>query len=141
MSEPWEYQIRFRLSEEGAEAARSDPPGDVYRPIADILAKHHASAISTYDAFVNYVKEAEKNGVEAYPLYRWTKATIEDPEKKKKHSVSFAIYVRGAEVYDRASADALEADLKPLAETGLLLALSKHDTNPANNPQAPAHLR
>jgi hypothetical protein len=33
---------------------------------------------------------------------------IEDPAKKAKHSLSFAVY--GDEVYDKARADALEAD-------------------------------
>jgi len=140
MSEQWEYQIRYRLSEEQADRSRNDPGHLAYKPIAEVLARHGATAKSTYDAFVNYVKEAEKNGVEHYPLYKWTKATIEDPAKKAKHSVSFAVYVEGAEVYDKARADAIEADLRPLVEKELIVGVTKHDTNPANNPQAPAHL-
>jgi hypothetical protein len=141
MSEEWQYQIRYKLTERLADLARRDPGDPSYKPLGEVLAKHGATAISTYDAFVNYVNEAEKNGVERYPLYKWTKATIDDPAKKAKHSVSFAVYVDGAEVYDKARADALEADLRPLADKGVLVSLSKHDTNPANNPQAPAHLR
>jgi len=141
MSDEWQYQIRFKLADAGAEAARNDPQGPAYKPIADILEKHGATATSTYDAFVNYVTAAEAQGVDGFPLYKWTKATIEDPEKIAKHRLSFAIYVKGEEVYDKASADALEADLRPLTETGVLVSLQKHDTNPENNPQAPAHLR
>jgi hypothetical protein len=43
------------------------------------------------DAFANYVAQAEANGVEGYPLYEWTKATVEDPIKKAKHLKSFAL--------------------------------------------------
>ena len=38
-------------------------------------------------------------------------------------------------------ADALEADLQPLLGSQVITRLSKHDTNPANNPQAPAQYR
>jgi len=55
--------------------------------------------------------EAEAQGTEGYPLYAWTKATIEDPVKKAKHIMSFAIHVKDQAVYTREEADALEADL------------------------------
>lgn len=140
MSEQWKFQIRFKLDGDRARSARENPDGPAYKPIAEILARHNATATTTYDAFANYVAEAEKRGVEHYPLYKWTKATIDDPLKKAKHLTSFAVYVGGEEVYDAANADAIEADLRPLLEEGLIASLSKHDTNPANNPQAPAHL-
>jgi hypothetical protein len=44
-------------------------------------------------------------------------------------------------VYGKPLADALEADLKPLVGGTLIARLSKYDTNPANNPQAPAQYR
>jgi hypothetical protein len=141
MAEQWEYQLRFKLALELAENARKGGSDSGYKPVADVLARHDATAISQFDAFANYVAEAEKNGVEHYPLYQWTKATIDDPEKKAKHSTAFAIYVKGEEVYDETAANALERDLRPLLDAGVLLALTKHDTNPANNPQPPAHLR
>lgn len=141
MTEQWEYQLRFKLSPELAENARSGASDGAFRPIAEVLTRHHATAISQFDAFAKYVAEAERNGVDQYPLYRWTKATIEDPQKKAKHTTAFAIYVRGEEVYDEAQADALARDLRPLLDAGVLLALTKLDTNPANNPQPPAHLQ
>jgi len=139
MSEDWEYQLRFRLTPERADLFQGAAAET--RPIADVLVRHKAQATSQYDAFANYCAEAEKHGIDQFPLYKWTKAVIEDPVKKAKHQTAFAIYLDGAEVYDKASADALEADLRPLLESGLLAGLSKHDTNPENNPQAPAHLR
>ena len=51
------------------------------------------------------------------------------------------LYIEGEEVYAKAKADALEADLSPLVGGGLVTRLAKHDTNPANNPQPPARYR
>ena len=45
------------------------------------------------------------------------------------------------EVYAKEIADALEADLQPLATSGLVTRISKYDTNPANNPQPPQRPR
>jgi hypothetical protein len=90
-----------------------------------------------FDDFAEYVAAAEEQGVENYPLYRWTKATIETPAKKEKYLKSFALYVDGKDVYTKEIADALEADLQSLVNTGLIARVSKYDTNPANNPQPP----
>ena len=94
-----------------------------------------------FDAFAGYVSEAESHGVEDYPLYEWTKATIEDPVKKAKHIRSFSLHVKGKEVYTKEEADALEADLQPLVDGKSITRLSRHDTNPANNPQPPERYR
>jgi hypothetical protein len=85
--------------------------------------------------------EAEERGIEGYPLYAWTKATIEDPTKKAKHLKSFAVHIKGREVYDKGEADALEADLQALLGGGVITRISKHDTNPASNPQPPEQYR
>lgn len=141
MSQAWQYQVRIDLPEELAEIARRDPTDPALKPLGEILAKHDAAMKSQFDAFAGYVAEAEKHGVENYPLYRWTKATIEDPAKKAKYLKSFTLYVGGEEVYAKEKADALEADLRPLADGKLITRLAKHDTNPANNPQPPARYR
>lgn len=140
MSQEWKYQIRVNLSDDLAEAARRNPASEAVKPLAEALARHHAQLKNQFDAFAEYVADAEKHGVEQFPLYRWTKATIEDPVKKAKHLKSFSVHVEGEEVYPKEIADALEAELQPLVDKGLIVKLSKHDTNPANNPQAPAHL-
>jgi hypothetical protein len=67
-----------------------------------------------FDAFAGYVREAEANGIENFPLYEWTKKAIDDPAKKAKYTKSFALCVGGKEVYQKDKADALEAELKPL---------------------------
>jgi hypothetical protein len=141
MSDQWAYQIRINLADKFAEVARTDLGNPALKPLKEILAKHNATLKCQYDAFAGYVAEAEKNGPENYPLYKWTKATIEDPAKKEKYLKSFTLYVDGNEVYAKDKADALEADLQPLVGGELIMRLAKHDTNPANNPQPPAHLR
>jgi hypothetical protein len=141
MDKQWEYQIRIYLGDELAAVARRDPDNPAIKPLADILAKHHATMKCQFDAFADYVAEAEKQGTENYPLYAWTKATTEDPEKQAKYVKSFTLYVDGNEVYAKPLADALESDLQPLVGGKLITRLSKHDTNPANNPQPPAQYR
>ncbi|MBO4228508.1 hypothetical protein [Bradyrhizobium neotropicale] len=141
MDKQWEYQVRINLEEELAGLARGDPDNAAIKPLADILAKHRATMKCQFDAFAEYVAEAEKRGTENYPLYAWTKATIEDAEKHAKYVKSFTLYVDGNEVYAKPLADALEADLQPLVGGKLITRLSKHDTNPANNPQPPAQYR
>jgi hypothetical protein len=141
MSTQWDYQLRIDLDDELAKVARRDPHDAAIKPLADILTKHHATMKCQFDAFADYVAEAEKRGAENYPLYAWTKATIEDPEKKAKYVKNFTLYVGGNEVYAKPLADALESDLRPLVGAKLITRLFKYDTNPANNPQAPAQYR
>ncbi len=141
MTEPWQYQVRIYLTDEAAPIARSDPDNPALAPLPEVLRRHGAAIKCHYDAFAEYVAAAEQQGIEQFPLYRWTRATIEDPEKRAKHLKIFTVRIGDSELYDRAAADALEADLLALVGGGTLTRVSKHDTNPANNPQVPAHLR
>jgi hypothetical protein len=141
MSNQWQYQLRINLGDEFAELARRDPDNPAIEPLAEILSKHHATMKCQFDAFADYVSEAEKHGAENYPLYEWTRATIENPAKKAKYLKSFTLYVGGNEVYAKENADALEADLEPLVGGKLVTRMSKHDTNPTNNPQPPERYR
>ena len=102
-----------------------------------IFDSHHAAPKCQFDAFAEYVAAAEEHGVENYPLYKWTRATIENAAKKEKYLKSFTLYVDDREVYAKEIADALEADLQPLATGGLITRIAKYDTNPASNPQPP----
>ena len=141
MTGQWQYQIRLRIADELTETARLAPTAPELAPLPEILARHGAALCCQYDAFADYVAEAERRGIDSFPLYAWTKATIEDPDKKAKHLRSFTLHVDGAEVYSRAIADALEAELRPLVGGPVVAALSRHDTDPANNPQVPKRYR
>lgn len=140
MSSELQYQVRIDLTDELAELARHDPANPALGVLPGILDRHAALLRCQYDAFADYVAEAEREG-DDNPLYRWTKATIEDPIKKAKFLRSFTLYVEGQEVYAGALADALEAELTPLVGGGMITKLAKYDTNPANNPQPPAQYR
>jgi hypothetical protein len=143
----WQYQVRFDVSDAAtAESIRRKMQDTKMHDASlarlfEILARYRATAKCQFDAFAEYVAAAEEHGVENYPLYQWTKATIENPSKKEKYLKSFALYVEDQEVYAKEIADGLETDLQSLVTGGLISRLSKYDTNPANNPQPPQRTR
>jgi hypothetical protein len=134
------FQIRITVSDERASALRDDPDAKSYAPLHDVLRLHRATLMCQFDAFAGYVQEAEEVGTQDYPLYEWTRQTIENPEKKAKYLRSFTIYVEGEQVYVKETADSLEAALVSLStqdrESGIERVF-RYDTNPANNPQPP----
>lgn len=85
MNEQWQYQLRVYLTDDPADVARSDRNNPALRPLTDILDKHHATLVNQFNAFVSYLVEAEEEGSENFPLYKWTKAIVEDPAKRAKH--------------------------------------------------------
>ncbi len=107
MGAEWQYQLRVYLPDDLADVARTDRGAPVLGPLAEVLKKHDATLVSQLDAFQDYVAEAEREGPEKYPLYRWTKATIEDAAKRLKHKKAFALRVSGEEVYPKETTDAL----------------------------------
>ena len=83
MTSQLQYQVRFDVSDSAkSESVRQRFDDAALAPLFVILAKHRASAKCQFDAFAEYVTAAEAQGPESYPLYQWTKATIEDPAKK-----------------------------------------------------------
>jgi hypothetical protein len=141
MQSEWKYQVRFTASETLATTLREHDIEHAYPALDAVLRPHRASVQCQYDAFAGYVEEAERLGTEHYPLYAWTRATIENPEKKRKYLRAFTVYVDGAEVYDKAVADALHASLTGLAQEGAVSNVAMYDTNPENNPQPPSASR
>lgn len=135
MSGAWQYQVRIGVSAALAENLRGTPGGSL--AVQEIVRRHSATLVCQFDAFADYVNEAERERVEAYPLYRWTKETIEQPEKKAKYLRSFTVHVAGQEIYDKTIADALQRELSALIDHVDLLSVVTIDTNPANNPQPP----
>jgi hypothetical protein len=141
MSEAWQHQLRLHLPEGPAGLARTDPGAPALRPLTETLRAQGATLVSQLDAFEAYVAEAEREGPDGYPLYRWTKTALGDPAKRLRHARAFAVHVSGRAVYPRETADALEAALRPLVGAGLVERLSRHDTNPAGNVPVPPEYR
>lgn len=137
MTEAWQYQVRITVLPDLADALRRNAQDERRGLIEAVLLERNASLKCQFDAFAEYVEEAESAGPDRYPLYQWTKDTIANPEKKAKYLKSFTVYVGGEEVYDRGTADWLHARLSALVGTAGIESVSRFDTNPANNPQPP----
>jgi len=136
----WQYQVRFDVNDPAkSESVRRRLDDPALAPLFVVLAKYRAAPKCQFDAFAEYVAAAEAYGVESHPLYQWTKTTIENPAKREKYLKSFTVYVDDREVYAKEIADALEAELQPLATSGLIARISKYDSNPSNNPQPSPH--
>ncbi|WP_322045356.1 hypothetical protein [Paraburkholderia sp. J67] len=138
MTDTWQFQIRITVVPELADALRSQGQDERREWLEAVLRERHASLMCQFDAFAKYVEEAQRVGQEQYPLYQWTKDTIENAEKKAKYLKSFTVYVDGEPVYDSETADWLYARLSALADKAGIESVSRFDTNPANNPQPPA---
>jgi hypothetical protein len=137
MSDDLKFQLRLTLNEGFAPVARTDPGSPSLASLTNILSRHDAVLKCQFDAFADYVREAEAEGAKKYPLYEWTKQTIEDPAKQEKYTKSFTLYVGGEEVYAKDKADALERALKPLVGGPIVAQMFRYDTDPAHNPQPP----
>jgi hypothetical protein len=137
MSDDLKFQLRLTLTDQCAERARREPQDPSLAPLTDILKRHHAALKCQFDAFADYVREAETQGIQNYPLYEWTKETIENPAKEAKYIKSFTLYVDGDEVYAKDKADGLQAELKPLVGGPIVAKMFRYDTDPAHNPQPP----
>ncbi|MBH67756.1 MAG: hypothetical protein CMM58_05325 [Rhodospirillaceae bacterium] len=138
MTGHWLYQVRIKVNEDLSRELRKQIPLDKAKPITDIASKHVMQLVCTYDAFVGYCTEAEKNGINEYPLYKWTKQTTLDPQKKSNHLKSFAFYKDSEQIYEKSRAEALYRELEPLLKLGTIEDLKLIDSNPINNPQPPS---
>ena len=134
----WLYQVRIRVSERLSDSLRGGCHTDLANKLDRMSNEHGVSLVCTYDGFKAYCDEAEENGIEEYALYDWTKATIENPEKKAKHLKSFAFYKGFEQVYEKDLALSLEEKLLDLGLSEDLLEVKVIDSNPANNPQPPS---
>ena len=69
--------MRLTLSDPFAELVRNHPDDPSIASLTQLLCRHDAALKCQYDAFADYVKEAEAKGVEGYPLYAFTKRTVD----------------------------------------------------------------
>ena len=133
----WLYQIRIKVSEKLSKDLRSGNESGLAKEINKIACANGSRLVCTFDAFAEYCEEAEKEGIEHYELYHWTKSTIDNPEKKAKHLKSFAFYEGENQVYSRDLAFSIQQRLKDLDGGNDILEINMIDSNPANNPQPP----
>ena len=136
-SNEWLYQVRIKLNQSFADDLRSGSSLDLSKEINKIARNHKTRPVCTLDGFLDYVKEAEKNDIEEYPLYHWTKSVVDDPQKKIKHSKSFAFYFGDEQIYEKQRAQSLYNDLLELNDENKIEEIKIIDSNPKNNPQPP----
>tara|TARA_B110000116_G_C16499308_1_gene430527 strand:- start:186 stop:614 length:429 start_codon:yes stop_codon:yes gene_type:complete len=138
MNNKWLYQIRVYFSSSFVDLYNSNKNSDLKIKLLNILQTNNVELLSQYDGFMGYVLEAEKNGTDNYPLYQWTKDCLGNSNKTEKYRTSYTAYIDNEEVYSKEKADNLEKSLKLIIDEISLLRISKHDTNPDNNPQPPS---
>ena len=133
----WLYQIRIKVSDQLSRDLRSVNSSSLAKEINKIAFDNGSKLVCTFDAFSEYCEEAEREGIEHYELYHWTKSTIDNPEKKAKHLKSFAFYEGDNQVYRKELAYSIQQRLKDLDGGNDIVEINMIDSNPANNPQPP----
>ena len=137
MATKWLYQVRIKVNQQVSNDLRNGIASSTTNKISAVAKKYGVTSVCTYDAFCGYCQEAEAKKKKKYSLYEWTKATIDNPEKKDKHVKSFAFYKGSDQVYEKSLAELLHRDLTPLQNNGIIEELKLIDSNPENNPQPP----
>ena len=132
------YQIRIYFSSEFTNIYKNKIRMDAKDKLVKILKKHNADLLSQYDGFMGYILESEKENNINTPLYKWTKDSLKNTSKVDKYHNSYTIYVNSEEVYPKEIADSLENYLTEIVDGKFIIRISKHDTNPVNNPQPPS---
>lgn len=138
----WLWQIRINLADEFASVARADLDDPKLAPLKAVLDKHGVTLKNQFDAFAGHCAEIEAKGgpedAAEKTLYLWTKDLVNNPKKQEQYANRFTVYEGKAQIYSKELAEAVEADFRPLRDTGMITVISKIDSNPARNPQAPA---
>ena len=124
------YQIRLNVSDDFTD-------NDV---LNELLENHNSSLMCQYDAFVFFVRECENKNETDNSLYKWTKDTIEDEDKKAKYQKIHSVYVDKKQVYKEDIADKIIEGITNL-NLSTIESIDKFDTQPKNNPKPPKQFR
>ena len=130
------YQLRIDFDEKAAKELIRSKNINSCKDLSSVLEEENAKLICQYEAFSLFVKECEQNNLTSTPLYKWTKDTIENKDKKIKYMKSFTIYVKSEQLYKKDVANRIEKKLLSL-NCECILKVNKYDSNPKNNPQPP----
>ena len=83
------YQIRLDLDESLAADIRKKKVIEILPTLDFVLKENSAILVCQFDAFNNFLKECEGEGNTNNPLYRWTKDTIQNENKKNSYIFIF----------------------------------------------------
>jgi len=132
------YQVRLFLTDAFATAARADARDPILKPVNDVLDKYGLKMVNQLSALVGMLKEAKVNNNTDTDLYRWTMATVSSSNKRKKFRQQFTLYaLNDDQVYDQAIAEGARDELKPMEGGAIISRIDYHNSDPAQNPQAP----
>ena len=70
MGEELKYQLRLTLSDPFAKVARNHPDDPSIASLTQLLRRHDAALKCQYDAFADYLKEAEASGLAKFSASR-----------------------------------------------------------------------
>ena len=98
------YQIRLNVSDNFTD-------NDV---LNKLLESNNASLMCQYDAFVFFVRECENKNETDNSLYKWTKDTIKDEDKKAKYQKIHSVYVDKKQVCKEDIADKIIEEITNL---------------------------
>ena len=135
------YQIRLVLSDAFAKAMRETPYDASVQPIHDVLKGHDATLSCQFDEFTRFVAASDAHGDGNTVLAQWTRDVLAKPEKQAYFKTIVVVAVKGEQLFDEATADALKADFTSLKDGGVIKRIDKINSDPARNPQAPAKFR
>ncbi|TDN61533.1 hypothetical protein B0G77_5000 [Paraburkholderia sp. BL10I2N1] len=76
MDDGWRFQLRLTVSPELSAALREPPASHSHGPLADVLRRHNASLKCQFDAFADYLSEAERQGSEKYAYFKFRVAGL-----------------------------------------------------------------
>jgi hypothetical protein len=86
------YQIRIDVEKSLADDIRKKKISETLPALDTVLKENSAILVCQFDAFNNFLKECEDEGNTDNPLYRWTKDTIQN-ENKKKNILSHLLFI------------------------------------------------
>lgn len=141
MSDDFKARVVIKLSEAFARAVNdnglhyaTDPQLDALK---EALASIKGDLHNQLRDFEYYVQSSEAHGITDTPMVNWTRDATQHPYSKDKYSKLFALAVGGHKVFERAAAEELAAQLKPLIGAGVVEGVRVDSMDPAKNPAVP----
>ena len=130
------YQIRVDVTKALAEELKNKNYSEDIADMVNNLKSKNATLVCQYDAFKGFLDECDNNNQQGTVLYKWTKDTVNDKEKKEKYKKSFTVYIGQEQLYKKELAEIILKDIKNVNNKSILK-VRIIDSNPANNPQPP----
>ena len=130
------YQIRVDVTKALAEELKNKNYSEDIADMVNNLRSKNAILVCQYDAFKGFLDECDNNNQQGTVLYKWTKDTVNDKEKKEKYKKSFTVYIGEEQLYKKELAEIILKDIKNVNNKSILK-VRIIDSNPANNPQPP----